>query len=129
MAEISTNRIVNLPEAAGIDDGMNFVTDSLDGSGTRRVPYGMLRVAVQESGAVNLAPAYDPEETYEVGDTCTYQGVLYECTTAVTTPEAWNQAKWTSTNMEVKLNEIKTEMSKTGLEVVNGMIYIRYEEE
>lgn len=47
----------------------------------------------------NLAPAYDPTLTYDVGDLVTYidaqgSGKLYKCIIAVTTPEAFNINKW-----------------------------------
>lgn len=47
----------------------------------------------------NLAPAYDPTLTYNVGDLVTYidknnSGKLYKCIVAVSTPEAFNINKW-----------------------------------
>lgn len=47
----------------------------------------------------NLAPAYDPTLTYNVGDLVTYvdennSGKLYKCIVAVGTPEAFNINKW-----------------------------------
>ena len=47
----------------------------------------------------NLAPAYDPTLTYNVGDLVTYvdennSGKLYKCIVAIGTPEAFNVNKW-----------------------------------
>lgn len=47
----------------------------------------------------NLAPAYDPTLTYDVGDLVTYideqgSGKIYKCIVAVSTPEAFNINKW-----------------------------------
>lgn len=41
-----------------------------------------------------LAPAYNPAATYALGDYVTHGGKLQECTTAITTAEAWNPAHW-----------------------------------
>lgn len=47
--------------------------------------------------ASNLAEEYDSTATYDEGDFVIYEGVLYKCTTAISTPEAWTPAHWTST--------------------------------
>ncbi|MBP7319530.1 MAG: hypothetical protein KA953_00545 [Lachnospiraceae bacterium] len=44
----------------------------------------------------NIASEYSPSATYAVGDYRLYNGALYRCTTAITTPEAWNSAHWTA---------------------------------
>lgn len=46
------------------------------------------------SNSANFASEYSPSATYAVGAYCTYQNVLYKCTAAITTPEAWNSAHW-----------------------------------
>lgn len=38
---------------------------------------------------------YDSTKTYALNDLCTHNGTLYKCTTAITTPEAWNAEHWT----------------------------------
>lgn len=43
----------------------------------------------------NLADAYDPSATYNIGDYCIYSNDLYFCTTKITTAEAWNSSHWT----------------------------------
>ncbi|MBP5460619.1 MAG: hypothetical protein J6Y20_00630, partial [Lachnospiraceae bacterium] len=40
------------------------------------------------------APAYSSSQTYDVGDYCTYNSKIYECTTAITTAEEWNADHW-----------------------------------
>lgn len=48
----------------------------------------------------NLAPAYDPTLTYDVGDICTYvdaetnHGGLYKCIIPISTPHAFNINEW-----------------------------------
>ena len=50
---------------------------------------------VEESGyAMNLAPAFSTSSTYAVGAYCTHEGLLYKCTTAVSTAGAWDAANW-----------------------------------
>lgn len=61
--------------------------------------------------AVDMAPAYSPSNTYAVGDRVTYQGRIYVCTTAVTTPEAFNIDHWSvSTNMTYQINQINNRL-------------------
>lgn len=38
---------------------------------------------------------YDSTSTYAVGDLVIYNNAIYECTTAITTAEEWNQEHWT----------------------------------
>lgn len=38
--------------------------------------------------------AYSSSSTYEVGVLCKYNGEVYVCRTAITTPEAWNASHW-----------------------------------
>jgi len=41
------------------------------------------------------ATAYSAASTYALGALALYQGNVYKCTTAITTPEAWNASHWT----------------------------------
>ena len=43
---------------------------------------------------VTGAPVYSSSATYEVGDKVRYANNVYECTTAITTAEAWNAEHW-----------------------------------
>ena len=38
---------------------------------------------------------YDSTKTYAVGDMVVKNHTIYECTTAITTAEAWNSSHWT----------------------------------
>lgn len=42
----------------------------------------------------NLAETYDETATYEVGDYCVYNGVLYKCITAIDEAEEFDIEKW-----------------------------------
>ena len=57
------------------------------GSGSSDAPYYTL-------GARTIGGSYDPTSTYEIGQTCTYNGKDYVCIVNITTPEAWNTNHW-----------------------------------
>lgn len=86
---------------------------------------------MQLSASENLAPAYDANAgVYEVGDFVSYDGTLYQCNTAIATPEAFDATKWDA----IKVTEITsgasviqlTQAEYTALstaEKMNGSIY------
>jgi hypothetical protein len=49
-----------------------------------------------KASSSSLAPAFSTSSTYAVGDYVTHEGLLYKCTTAVSTAGAWNAANWTA---------------------------------
>ena len=49
------------------------------------------------------AAEYSSSATYALGDLCLKGEVLYRCTTAITTAEAWTAAHWTSTTIAYEL--------------------------
>lgn len=52
---------------------------------------------MQLSASENLAPAYDASAgVYAVGNFVSYNGTLYQCDTAIATPEAFDATKWTA---------------------------------
>lgn len=55
----------------------------------------------------DLADAYDSTATYEVGDYCLKDGVLYRCTTAISTAEAWTAGHWTAVQVGDDLSDLK----------------------
>jgi len=63
--------------------------------------------ASSAAAQASLAPAYDNTATYEVGDYCLYSGQLYECTTAITTAEAWDSTHWTAVTVGGELSTVK----------------------
>ena len=52
--------------------------------------------AVRTKDTSNLADVYDPTTTYDVGEFCVHNNILYKCTTAISSPEAWTAAHWSS---------------------------------
>ena len=61
--------------------------------------------------AIAAAGAYNPEESYAVGDYCTYKGKLRKCSTAIPTGEAWTEAHWTTTTVAAELAELSSQLS------------------
>lgn len=99
-----TTRIINLPEATELNLSMNFVEDEADGSGTRRVTYQRLKSAINQDIADNLAPEYSSQNTYNVGDLCVHEGMLYRCTSQIVNSETWTAAHWTETDVSEEIN-------------------------
>lgn len=72
---------------------------ALTNAGTAQTAAEEAETAARANTVTNLAPAYDPALTYNVGELVTYidaqgSGKLYKCIVAVTTPEAFNINKW-----------------------------------
>jgi len=61
--------------------------------------------------ATDIAPGYSSSATYVLGAYVTYNNVLYKCTTAITTAEAWNSAHWTAVNIGAELVAIKANVA------------------
>ena len=59
---------------------------------------------VQES---SIATPYDSTATYVVGDLVMNEGVLYQCSVAVTTPEEFDSNKWTATSVSGMIGNIE----------------------
>lgn len=61
--------------------------------------------------AIAAAGAYNPEESYAVGDYCTYKGKLRKCSTAIPSGETWTEAHWTTTTVAAELAELSSQLS------------------
>ena len=57
---------------------------------------------------VSASDEFSKLNTYNVGDYCIYQGVLYKCTTAITTAGEWDATKWKATSIDKELKEISS---------------------
>lgn len=76
--------------------------------------------SMKESFMYLFGPAYNSSNTYEIGDCVFTNGHGYRCTTAITTPEAWNSAHWTTTNV---YNEISALIKNIGIGFVLNKQY------
>lgn len=81
----------------------------------------------QAPSVTSIAPAYSASSTYAVGDYVTYSNKLYECTTAITTAEAWNSSHWAETSVSSEVTDLKDDLSQisevTGHGTIEGYIY------
>ena len=59
-----------------------------------------------------ISDKYSAQSTYAVGDLCIYNDSLYVCTTAISTPEAWNIAHWHLTTIDEQLKTIDDELKQ-----------------
>ena len=103
-------RIIGLDEVSTIQSGDFIAIDSETG-GTKKfdatkVGYIMGR---------NIAQDYNPNSPYVEGEFCMYDGLLYECNTNITTPEAWNSAHWTQRTVGTALYDKVDKVSGKGL--------------
>lgn len=61
----------------------------------------------------NVSDAYDDTATYDVGDYCIYNSVLYKCNTAIAVAESFTPAKWTATTVAKELEDNKIILTGT----------------
>ena len=55
-----------------------------------------------------IAEEYDENKTYTIGDYSIHNDVLYRCTTAITTAEAWTAAHWTAAVLGDDVSNLKS---------------------
>ena len=121
MAEIDTKRIINLPDQSGYNSGDYVAIDNAT-NGTHRFPVASMVATAGQT----VAPEYSSSSTYAVGDFVIYDGLLYCCTTAIETAEAWTAAHWTQTSAGSQIGAIKNDFAELSLSVVNGALNITY---
>lgn len=56
---------------------------------------------------LSIADEYSSSSTYVVGDMCMHEGQLYECSTAISTAEAWTAAHWTAKTVADEVSSLK----------------------
>lgn len=82
-------------------DGSNVITATLNATAIALL--NKADTAVQPDV---IADAFSTTLTYAPGDYVMYNGKLYECTTAVTTPGAWNAGSWTDSKVMTSFQPI-----------------------
>ena len=58
--------------------------------------------------STGIAPAYNSNTTYSVGDVVTYQGKRYECNTNMAQAESWDPTHWNLIPVQTKLNNLQS---------------------
>ena len=70
----------------------------------------------------SMAPTYSPSATYNVGDLVIHDNQLYQCTTKISTAEAWNPNHWTESTVEDELTNLKDDLNEYFGDVVEQTI-------
>ena len=59
-----------------------------------------------------IAPEYDPNSPYSVGDFVIYSDTLYKCNTAIDSGgELWNSAHWTAVKLAPEISDLKSALN------------------
>ncbi len=87
---MADKQISDLTAATGLTDGSLFVIEQ--SGAAKSANWGMVKNYISPG----VAAQYSSSSTYNVGDYVIYNGQLYRCTTAITTPESWTAAHWTA---------------------------------
>lgn len=97
--------------------------------------------AVTKLATILGAGDYDSTSTYAVGSYCFYNSNFYRCSTAISTPEAWDATHWTATDLtsesarilskiqdegDRQVTAVQEEAEAQGLSVVNGRLCMTY---
>ena len=84
------------PDLVPFVDMDNF-TDTTPASGSDNfiTSGGVYTALSSKANNSVVAETYNSTLTYAVGDLVMYEGVLYRCSTAITTAEAWDSTHWT----------------------------------
>lgn len=61
--------------------------------------------------AESIASPYDPTETYDVGEKCTYNGKYYKCIVQIATAEEWDVTHWEETTVDSDIDEIMSDLT------------------
>lgn len=66
-----------------------------------------MQANIEEATDGRMGDEYLNTSTYNIGDYCIYDNLLYKCITAVTTSENFNSTKWQKTTIA---NELKNRL-------------------
>jgi len=65
----------------------------------------------------DIAPEYSSSATYALGAYCTHENMLYKCTTAITTAEAWTAGHWTAVSVGAVLASIESAVATNASDI------------
>lgn len=106
---VSGGRIVTLSKFSGGGRGKSrWLSVENRHEYTPTADYNPATKKYVDDSLLNIAPLYDATATYNLGDLVIYNALLYKCTTAVTTAEAWDSTHWTRTNLNTVLSSLTT---------------------
>lgn len=112
MAEIERSRLSDLPLATSLSDSdLMYATE--DGVSVK-ADISLVRNAIIgdriKDVALNIANEYDAAETYNTGDLCIYNNILYVCL-ADNVTGAWDLTKWQYTTLSETTFDVPTKLS------------------
>lgn len=76
------------------DNAITLAQSAQTAAGAAQTAAEAAQTAAAGNSITNLAPAYDPSQTYNVDALVTQDGKLYQCITQVSSPEAFDINKW-----------------------------------
>ena len=112
------------------DNAITLAQSAQTAAGAAEVAAEAAQTAAAGNSITNLAPAYDPTQTYNVGDLVTQDGKLYQCITQVSSPEAFDINKWddktTSEVYQPKIDDTLYAFEKTASYTIPANTYSTY---
>lgn len=113
---------------SAVDSAIKNVSDvanRADGTANTAVETGAQALSIAEANTTKVngaladfADAFSTTKTYEVGDFCIYNNVLYKCKQAVTVAGSFSGADWDATTVGEEMNRLK--LANDGVKVTNG---------
>lgn len=89
-----------------VDTRSNAATLTWDGqlnvAGGYKVNGQSININADEANP-NISDAYSSSSTYNIGDYCIYNNILYRCNTAISVAEDFDSSKWTQTTIGAEL--------------------------
>lgn len=112
------------------DNAITLAQSAQTAAGAAQTAAEAAQTAAAGNSITNLANAYDPTQTYNVGDLVTQDGKLYQCITQVSTPEAFDINKWDdktcSEVFQQKINNTIYALEKTEIAVIESNTFSTY---
>lgn len=75
------------------------------------------------SSAPNISDVYNPNSTYNTGDLCIYNNILYKCKTGSVTG-AWDGTKWDRTTVDAVISSITDTLNTVYADSITDSSYI-----
>lgn len=105
LSDTSENPVQNKVITGALNSFNNYVTEEISGRARNTA----------------IANEYDESSTYDVGERCMHDGYYYECITAITTPETWNNYHWGMINVDGELLNLIDDLNHKVSDVkING---------
>lgn len=112
------------------DNAITLAQSAQTAAGAAQTAAEAAQTAAAGNSITNLAPAYDPTQTYNVGALVTQDGKLYQCITQVSAPEAFDINKWddktTSEVYQEKIDDTLYAFEKTASYTIPANTYSTY---